>query len=260
MKQPANKTRKQRTVAAANKPEPLRLTSRRQTTASAVTSREQRSERQRLSPTQRRRHLIEEAVKYFAEVGFSGSTRELAKRVGVTQPLLYRYFPTKSSLIEAVYDIVYVSRWRPEWTRILTDRNVKLQDRLNQFYKSYSATAFTREWLRIYLFAGLNGAEINKRYILLIEGRILTTIYRELYAEFASPLPPKYRPTAKEVEFVWGLHSAVFYYAVRKHIFQIPVFEDQDVVIEQTVDQFLSGARRFIEANSVPDRSRKRSL
>jgi AcrR family transcriptional regulator len=48
-------------------------------------------------------------------VEFSGSTRELAKRVGVTQALLYRHFPTKSSLIEAVYDELYVARWDADW-------------------------------------------------------------------------------------------------------------------------------------------------
>jgi AcrR family transcriptional regulator len=48
-------------------------------------------------------------------VEFSGSTRELAKRVGVTQPLQYRHFPTKSSLIDAVYDVLYVARWDADW-------------------------------------------------------------------------------------------------------------------------------------------------
>ena len=66
--------------------------------------------RQRLSPSMRRQHLIEEAFAYFAEVGLGGSTRELAKRMGVTQPLLYRYFPTKEGLIESVYDLIYVNR------------------------------------------------------------------------------------------------------------------------------------------------------
>lgn len=194
----------------------------------------------------RRRHLIEEAFAYFAEVGLSGSTRELAKRVGTTQPLLYHYFPTKESLIEAVYDLVYVNRWRPEWTQTLTDRSIKLQERLNFFYKSYTDIALNREWLRIYLFAGLNGAELNKWCIGLLEDRILKTVYRELYAEFHAPLPPKYQPSAKEVELIWNLHSAIFYYAVRKHVFQVPVFNDQHAAIEQAVDLFLSGARRLV--------------
>jgi AcrR family transcriptional regulator len=133
----------------------LRSISRRFKEATASKSNRQNTERQRLSPLLRRRQLIEEAFAYFAEVGLGGSTRELAKRTGMTQPLLYRYFATKSSLIEAVYDVVYVNRWRPEWTRTLTDRTIRLQDRLKLFYKSYFENALTREWLRIYLFAGL---------------------------------------------------------------------------------------------------------
>jgi AcrR family transcriptional regulator len=194
----------------------------------------------------RRLHLIEEAFAYFAEVGLGGSTRELAKRVGVTQPLLYRYFPTKDSLIEAVYDLVYVNRWRPEWTQTLTDRSVKLQERLTLFYKSYTDNTLTREWLRIYLFAGLNGAEMNRSCIGLLEDRILKTIYRELYAELRAPLPDKYQPSPEEVELVWNLHSAIFYYAVRKYVFQVPVLDDQHAAVEQAVDVFLSGARRLV--------------
>jgi AcrR family transcriptional regulator len=220
--------------------------SRRHTKATDPRTHRSNTERQRLSPLMRRRHLIEEAFAYFAEVGLSGSTRELAKRVGITQPLLYRYFPTKNSLIEAVYDLVYVNRWRPEWTQTLTDRTIKLQDRLNCFYKSYIDIVLTREWLRIYLFAGMNGAELNKWCIGLLEDRILKTIYRELYAELHAPLPPKYQPSVEEVELVWNLHSAIFYYAVRKHVFQVPVFDDQHAAIEQAVDLFLSGARRLV--------------
>jgi AcrR family transcriptional regulator len=204
------------------------------------------TERQRLSPLVRRRHLIEEAFAYFAEVGLSGSTRGLAKRVGITQPLLYRYFRTKDSLIEAVYDLIYVNRWRPEWTQTLTDRTVKLQDRLSLFYKSYTDIVLTREWLRLYLFAGLNGAELNKWCIGLLEDRILKTIYRELYAELRAPLPPDYQPSADEFELVWNLHSAIFYHAVRKHVFQVPVFDDQHATIEQAIDLFLMGGRRLV--------------
>jgi AcrR family transcriptional regulator len=222
--------------------------SRRDTSATGPHTYRSNTERQRLSPQVRRRVLIEEAFAYFAEVGLSGSTRGLAKRVGITQPLLYRYFPTKESLIEAVYDLVYVNRWRPEWTQILTDRTIKLQDRLNFFYKSYTDIVLTREWLRIYLFAGLNGAELNKWCIGLLEDRIFKPIYRELYAELHAPLPPEYQLSAEEVELVWNLHSAIFYYAVRKHVFQVPVFENQHATIEQAVGLFISGARPLVAA------------
>ena len=213
-------------------------------------------QRQRLTPSMRRQHLIEEAFAYFAEVGLGGSTRELAKRMGVTQPLLYRYFPTKENLIEAVYDVIYVNRWRPEWTLILADRKRPLRERLIVFYKSYADNVLTRQWLRNYLFAELNGAELNNWCIALLEKRIFVPIYRELYAELHTPLSTKYQPSRVEIELVWNLHSAVFYYAVRKNVFQVPVLENQHIAIEQSVDLFLSGARRSVTANNQPqDRS-----
>ena len=204
--------------------------------------------RRRLSPEDRRAHLIEEAISYFSEVGFGGSTRELAKRIGVTQPLLYRYFPTKDDLIRAVYDAVFINRWRPEWQVLLEDRSRPLAQRLKAFYRSYSEVAFTREWLRIYLFSGLKGVEINRRYISLLKERVLATIIRELYADCGRPPKPGFRPSMQELELSWTLHVAVFYYAVRQHIYQIPVLEDRGAMIDQNVELFMRGARELISA------------
>jgi AcrR family transcriptional regulator len=50
--------------------------------------------RTRLPRDTREQLIVKEAVRFFAEFGFGGRTRELARRLGVTQPLLYRYFPS----------------------------------------------------------------------------------------------------------------------------------------------------------------------
>ena len=62
--------------------------------------------RRRLPSDERRREFVTRAVEFFAEEGFESSTRGLAKRLGVTQPLLYRYFPSKEDLIQEVYETV----------------------------------------------------------------------------------------------------------------------------------------------------------
>ena len=59
--------------------------------------------KKRLTPSDREQEIIDEAVQFFAEFGFNGRTRDLAKRIVITQPLLYRYFPTKDDLIERVF-------------------------------------------------------------------------------------------------------------------------------------------------------------
>jgi AcrR family transcriptional regulator len=42
----------------------------------------------RLSPDHRRREFVAKATEFFSERGFDGGTRDLARRLGVTQPLL----------------------------------------------------------------------------------------------------------------------------------------------------------------------------
>ena len=67
-----------------------------------------RAKQKRLSPDDRRKEFVVKATEFFSEEGFGGGTRDLARRLGVTQPLLYRYFPSKDDLIEQVYRTVYL--------------------------------------------------------------------------------------------------------------------------------------------------------
>src|SRR5450830_1619911 len=66
----------------------------------------------RLAPEEREQQILSKAIRYFAAHGFSASTRDLAREIGVTQPLLYRYFPNKQALVDRVFEEVYLARWR----------------------------------------------------------------------------------------------------------------------------------------------------
>ena len=123
--------------------------------------------RRRLRPKERERQIVDGAIRYFAEVGFEGQTRELARRLNITQPFLFRYFPTKDDLIDRVYEEVYLSRWKDEWVDDLTDRTVSLEERLIRYYEDYVATIFGYEWIRIFMFSGLKGEPINQRLSLI---------------------------------------------------------------------------------------------
>ena len=127
------------------------------------------------------------AIAFFAEVGLGGQTRELAQRLGVTQPLIYRYFPTKQDLIDRVYEEVFVGRWRPEWTDLISDQSRDLRDRLIDFYRIYARDVLTYEWIRIYMFAGLAGEDINRRYIGLLEDQLLVPIVTEVRKAAGAP-------------------------------------------------------------------------
>jgi len=59
----------------------------------------------RLPAAERRAQLLRAAAHIFAERGFSGTTTaELARRAGVTEPIIYRHFPSKRDLFVALID------------------------------------------------------------------------------------------------------------------------------------------------------------
>jgi AcrR family transcriptional regulator len=198
-----------------------------------------RRKQKRLSPDDRRREFVARATEFFSEQGFGGGTRDLARRLGVTQPLLYRYFPSKDDLIREVYRTVYLEPLDTGWEKLLTDRSRPIRDRLREFYHAYTNVIFSRTWLRIYLYSGLKGLDINRRYVAVVQDKILTPIIRE--CRHAAGLPAQGKPTAAELEMAWVFHSGIFYYGVRKYIYESPVLEDKQQMIADALDVFLAG-------------------
>jgi AcrR family transcriptional regulator len=205
-----------------------------------------RTKQKRLSPDDRRKEFVAKATEFFSEQGFGGGTRDLARRLGVTQPLLYRYFPSKDDLIRQVYRTVYLEPLDPEWEKWLADRARPIRDRLLEFYRAYTDVIFNRKWLRIYLYSGLKGLDINRWYVGMVQDRILTRIIRECRHE--AGLPAQGKPTAAELEMAWVFHSGIFYYGVRKYIYESPVLESKEQMIADALDAFLAGFERVFGA------------
>jgi AcrR family transcriptional regulator len=197
----------------------------------------------RLSGAEREKHIAQEAVRFFAEVGFGGDTRELAKRLGVTQSLLYKYFPSKEALINRVFEEVYLGRWNPFWESVVRDRSISLQERLTRHYIEYAKAALTRDWVRIFMFSGLRGEDINRRYLDILRERILIPIAIELRHEFGLPTIEEVPLKSNEIELVWSINARVFYFGQRQWIFDVPIEDDLDDLIQMTIEHFMAGAR-----------------
>jgi len=202
----------------------------------------------RLAGGAREKAIAEAAVQFFAEVGFDGDTRELARRVGVTQSLIFKYFPSKAALIERVYQEVYVGRWNPYWEVIITDRRVPLEERLIRLYTDYARTALTWDWVRLFMFSGLKGEAINQRYLQFLRSRVLEPVATELRAELGLPPPQQVPLSEVEIELVWGINARIFYFGQRRWIFNVPLEADLDQLIALTIRHFLAGARSVLPA------------
>jgi AcrR family transcriptional regulator len=195
--------------------------------------------RKRLRSADRRKQILEGAISFFAEHGFDGGTRDLAKKIGVTQPLIYNYFPTKEDLIREVYQSVYVGRWRSEWNDLISDQTVPLKTRLVDFYTDFTSVIYSSDWLRIYLFSGLKSLPINSMWISFVEEHLIRRICLEIRKENQFPGTSGAEITPPEIEAFWLFHSGIFYYGVRREVYRSPVHLPVHRFIETSVDAML---------------------
>ncbi len=196
--------------------------------------------RKRLDPRQREQEIVDGAVLYFSEVGFGGGMRDLAGRLGISHALLFRYFPSKDALIDAVYDRIFLARWNPEWDSLIDDRTLEVRERLSRFYAQYLAAIDNSAWVRTFVYAGLAGVNINRRYLKLIERKVIAPVAREL--ESLAGVAPRASPSQTALELSWGLHGEIFYLAIRRWIYGARVAADTEGVARAMVAAFLEGA------------------
>lgn len=198
----------------------------------------------RLAPEDREQQIVEKAIGHFTHHGFTGSTRDLAREIGVTQPLLYRYFPSKEALIDRVYAEVF--KWRPAWEADLMNRQIRLAERLYRFYCDYSEVILREEWIRIFIFAGLTREGINTKYLNRLRTKVFLPVLEEVRHEFSIPEPRTAEELETEIELVWSLHASIFYLGVRKWIYGLKIPKDINGLIRKKVDAFLHGAPRVM--------------
>jgi AcrR family transcriptional regulator len=201
----------------------------------------------RFKREERERQIIDEAIKLFAEVGFGGETRELARRIGVNQSVLYRFFENKDALIERVYQEVFITSWNPYWDEVLENRSAPLLDRLIEYYIQYSHNVITYEWVRIFLFAGLRGEDLNRRFVEFVRERVSTRVVKEIRAELNLPTEDNYQISDLEFEIVSVIHADIFYLGVRKFVYGMTFADDLDPIVEAKVVAFYHGARSAIQ-------------
>lgn len=203
--------------------------------------------RKNMPAAEREKVILESAIRFFAEHGFEGQQRELAKRIGITHSAIYRHFPSKEALVERVYEHVYLGSWQKHWADLIQDRSRPLEDRLIQFYSEYIDHIFRFDWVRIFIFAGLKSFDISERYLGLVMKTVGTPALMEAREEFgfASPDTPI---GWREQELFWGLHGRIFYMAIRKFVYRMPIPPDEEraVVVSDAVRQFILGNRRVL--------------
>lgn len=210
-------------------------------------------ERTRLSPQDRRRQILEKAVDFFSEYGLTAQTRGLAAACGISQRLLYRYFPTKEALLDEVYRFAIVGPFKAVWFIELSDRKTPLETRLARFYREYFDEVFTKRWLRLFMFSSLADIGMAPSYTSSMILQLLETITIEAAVEQGVEIPAD---VDLQHEIGWTLHGGLSHYAIRRHLYEFPENVDQETITAIHVAQFLGGFRAAAAAATAAARRR----
>jgi AcrR family transcriptional regulator len=213
--------------------------------------------RTRMLPQDRERHIIDHAMRFFAEQGLDGHTRELAQRLGITQSLIYCYFPSKDALIERVYERCWQEFWNPDWPDWISDRRQPLEHRLSRFFHDYSRVVYNYVWVRLFAFSGLNGRSYHSRFVDRNREQIYPRIAGELRHDFGLPSLEEMPLTVFEGELIWSVQATAFQVGQRKWLFDLPVPFEIEAVVEARMRAFLNSAPQQIGAHLAALRSLK---
>jgi AcrR family transcriptional regulator len=209
-----------------------------------------------LNSSDREKQIVQGAIKYFADKGLAGNTRDLTNSLGIAHGLLFKHFPTKEALIERVYKEMFELGWDPAWERVIQNRQLPLRERLVAVYASYLDVVCRYDWVRIYLYAGLAGTTLNVRYWGMVRENLFRHVIEELRFEHHKPSLTVLEADESELELVWALHSPLFYQGIRQWVYMLDTPKDRTASICQRVDAFMDAAPRVlarIGAESIAD-------
>ncbi len=199
------------------------------------------AQRRRWSAPARREAIVEAAATLFADHGFAASTREIARALKLSQPLLYRHFASKAALVDAVLETVLADRWRAEWSVWLADESAPLVDRLVRFYVAYAGSASPVR-LRLWMQANLAGIDVSKRFSFPLTERLLKPIAAGLRREAGLPGFAASPMTRGERELAMMLHGGIVFIGIRRHVYRMPLPDDIETLIGLHVRSFVAGA------------------
>ena len=198
--------------------------------------------------------ILSAAAALFAEEGLGGSTRQIAARLGVTQALLYKFFPSKDQLIDQVYEKHFHNQWDSAWDGLLIDETLPLEERLIRFYAAYAGRADAIS-VRLFVHAGLAGRPLPGAHGAKLTDRIFSPVVAALRSRTGIP-PIKDCPMMRgERELCMQLHSSIMFLGIRRHVYQMPMPDDLSDVVALYVRSFIAGAPKALQSLHSDDSS-----
>ena len=192
---------------------------------------------QRASAHDRQVSLIAAAASLFAAKGFNGTTtKEIAKAAGVSEALVFKYFPTKRSLYAAILaEKVSVN----ELLEAVEAAVQKHDDhRVFTMIASYRIRPdVDSTFLRLLLFSALEGHELSELFF----GKHHKVFYDHLAAYIRTRIEDgAFRPV-DPILAARAFIGMVVHHRLLHEIFGVPIHQSHEDTVATYVDLFLTG-------------------
>src|SRR5439155_15495557 len=209
--------------------------------ASAVVKSNQTPRNHRSSGPERQASIIAAAASLFAQKGFNGTTtREIAKSAGISEALLFKYFPTKRALYAAI--IAAKSRLLSQLLASVEEAAEKRDDaRVFTLIAGFRVhQRADQSLLRLLLFSALEGHELSEMFF--------RNRHRVFYEFLAGYIARRTKEGAfRKVDPLLAAQSfigMIVYHRLLHDIFGVPAHCSPEEAVAGYVDVFLEGLRK----------------
>jgi AcrR family transcriptional regulator len=194
----------------------------------------------RMTAEDRRGQILRGAMDLFAEKGFRGATtREIARHVGISEALMFKYFPSK----EALYRAIIQKRTDGSEEMFFPKEAVQAKDD-RQVFRSIASNLIARNtgdptFMRLILYSALEGHELSRIFFethVMGRTRLLADYIRQRIKEKAfKPVPPLLAARA--------FMGMIIHYVQFREIYGMKNFLkfSQKKAVQTFVDTFLNG-------------------
>ena len=198
--------------------------------------------RRRMSAEGRREQILEGAMHVFAQKGFRGTTtREISRHLGISEALMFKYFPTKKALYRAIIqkrtDGSEEMIFPKEAIRTKDDRKVFRSIASYLFQKNMGDPTF----MRLILYSSLEGHDLS-RIFFENNARERTNLLSQYIRQRIKEKAFKNYPPALVARAFIGM---ILYYIQAQEIHGLKKFfpSPSKRVVDALVDTFLYGLK-----------------
>lgn len=198
--------------------------------------------KRRMPAAGRREYILQGAMEIFAQKGFRGTTtREIAQRLGISEALMFKYFPNKAALYRAIFQ----KKTEGSEEKLFSKEAIQGKDD-RQVFQSLAFYLLHKNmedptFMRLVLYGGLEGHDLFRIFFeanLMEKTRLLSGYIRQRIKEKTFKKVP---PLLAAQAFV-GMVMDYVYFQEIYGLKNLSHFSEKKVV-NTFVDSFLDGLR-----------------